>query len=206
MFVKVSFRLKIGDLVDSNIMQLLQLNFAKSLVEELLNPSSESRQNDTIRNEVTPDNQTIQSCSRSNYSVEQPYPSQTMPESNTHTSHRTQEQPYMQEPNSYGTNPYQNQMPPQGINEYHSEPQHFGSTFPQGIQPNVQPAVFSSFEPFKLQEAEARNLDMLMDIPLQVTVELGRTRRSVKEILELSPGSIIELDKLAGEPVDILSE
>ena len=45
---------------------------------------------------------------------------------------------------------------------------------------------------------------MLMDIPLQVTVELGRTNRSVKEILELSPGSIIELDKLAGEPVDIL--
>jgi flagellar motor switch protein FliN/FliY len=45
---------------------------------------------------------------------------------------------------------------------------------------------------------------MLMDIPLSVTVELGRTKRSVKEILELSAGSIIELDKLAGEPVDIL--
>ncbi len=45
---------------------------------------------------------------------------------------------------------------------------------------------------------------MLLDIPLQVTVELGRTNRSVKDILELSSGSIIELDKLAGEPVDIL--
>ena len=45
---------------------------------------------------------------------------------------------------------------------------------------------------------------MLLDIPLQVTVELGRTKRSVKEILELTTGSIIELDKLAGEPVDIL--
>ena len=45
---------------------------------------------------------------------------------------------------------------------------------------------------------------MLFDIPLQVTVELGRTTKVVKEILELSPGSIIELDKLAGEPVDIL--
>lgn len=43
-----------------------------------------------------------------------------------------------------------------------------------------------------------------MDIPLSITVELGRTKRSVKEILELSAGSIIELDKLAGEPVDIL--
>ena len=45
---------------------------------------------------------------------------------------------------------------------------------------------------------------MLMDIPLSITVELGRTQRSVKEVLELSAGSIIELDKLAGEPVDIL--
>ena len=45
---------------------------------------------------------------------------------------------------------------------------------------------------------------MLLDIPLQVAVELGRTKRSVKEILELSGGSIIEIDKLAGEPVDIL--
>ncbi len=45
---------------------------------------------------------------------------------------------------------------------------------------------------------------MLMDIPLKVTVELGRTKQSIKEILELGAGSIIELDKLAGEPVDIL--
>lgn len=64
--------------------------------------------------------------------------------------------------------------------------------------------MFSSFDQYQLQESEAKNLNMLFDIPLQVTVELGRTKRSVKEILELSPGSIIELDKLAGEPVDIL--
>ena len=53
---------------------------------------------------------------------------------------------------------------------------------------------------------ETNNLNLLLDIPLQVTVELGRTSRSVKEILELSSGSIIELDKLAGEPVDILDK
>lgn len=62
----------------------------------------------------------------------------------------------------------------------------------------------SNFETFTPNESEARNLNMLLDIPLKVTVELGRTKRSVKEILELSSGSIIELDKLAGEPVDIL--
>ena len=43
-----------------------------------------------------------------------------------------------------------------------------------------------------------------MDVPLEVTVELGRTKKYIKEILEFSPGSIIELDKLAGDPVDIL--
>jgi flagellar motor switch protein FliN/FliY len=84
------------------------------------------------------------------------------------------------------------------------EPHHFGSASSFGGQPNVQPAVFSNFEPFTPKEPETKNLDMLLDIPLQVTVELGRTKRSVKEILELSSGSIIELDKLAGEPVDIL--
>jgi flagellar motor switch protein FliN len=50
---------------------------------------------------------------------------------------------------------------------------------------------------------ESSQLDLLMDVPLEVTVELGRTRRQVREVLELGPGSVIELDKLAGEPVDI---
>ena len=48
------------------------------------------------------------------------------------------------------------------------------------------------------------NLELLMDVPLQVTVELGRTMKLVKEVLALGPGSVVELDKLAGEPVDIL--
>lgn len=48
------------------------------------------------------------------------------------------------------------------------------------------------------------NVDMLLDVPLNVTIELGRTRLSIRRILELGPGSIIELDRLAGEPVDLL--
>lgn len=51
---------------------------------------------------------------------------------------------------------------------------------------------------------DEHNLNMLLDIPLQVTVELGRTKKLIKDILDLSAGSIIQLDKLAGEPVDIL--
>lgn len=68
----------------------------------------------------------------------------------------------------------------------------------------VQNVQFSSFDNTETAPSEPNNLNMLLDIPLQVTVELGRTKRVVKEILEISQGSIIELDKLAGEPVDIL--
>lgn len=70
--------------------------------------------------------------------------------------------------------------------------------------PTVQNVQFSSFDNTETPQAEPNNLNMLLDIPLQVTVELGRTKRIVKDILEISQGSIIELDKLAGEPVDIL--
>ena len=74
----------------------------------------------------------------------------------------------------------------------------------KGVDPTIQSVQFSSFDETDMGQTEPNNLNMLMDIPLQVTVELGRTKRMVKEILSVSQGSIIELDKLAGEPVDIL--
>ena len=45
---------------------------------------------------------------------------------------------------------------------------------------------------------------MIMDVPLEVTVELGRTSKSIKEILDFTPGTIIELNRIAGEPIDVL--
>lgn len=73
----------------------------------------------------------------------------------------------------------------------------------QNRQVAVQPVQFAPLTP-DLGSVEKSNIGLIMDVPLQVTVELGRTRKIIKEILELSHGSIIELDKLAGEPVDIL--
>jgi flagellar motor switch protein FliN len=164
--VKVSFRLKIGDLIDSSIMQLLPIDFAKNLVQELLNPSSNKQEAETNKN----NHHDIQSYQKDSYS-------------NAHDESKTQ---------SYTTSSY-------------SHSSHSAASMSQSQQyANVQPAEFASFEQTEVQQTETRNLDMLLDIPLQVTVELGRTKRSVKEILELSSGSIIELDKLAGEPVDIL--
>src|SRR5271167_3073008 len=53
-------------------------------------------------------------------------------------------------------------------------------------------------------EAPSRRLELLLDVPLEVTVEIGRSRMSIQDLLALGPGSVIELDRLAGEPLDIL--
>jgi flagellar motor switch protein FliN/FliY len=68
---------------------------------------------------------------------------------------------------------------------------------------NVQPAQFQSFDVGDVMR-QKENIEIIMDVPLEVSVELGRTHKKIKEILEFSPGSVIELDKLAGEPIDIL--
>ncbi len=54
------------------------------------------------------------------------------------------------------------------------------------------------------QEVSTRRLDLLLDVPLDVTVELGRSRMTIQDLLALGPGSVVELDKVAGEPLDIL--
>jgi flagellar motor switch protein FliN/FliY len=53
-------------------------------------------------------------------------------------------------------------------------------------------------------EASARRIDLLLDVPLDLSVELGRTRMSIQDLLGLTAGAVIELDKIAGEPLDIL--
>lgn len=151
--VSVSFDLKIGNLIDSSIMQLLSTDFAKDMVNELLQPATEEPE--------------------AVAAPQQPAPSQP--------------QPTIQE------------APQQTMQQ--TAPQQTRSAQPA---PNVQQAAFTSFETPAAPPAEQpRNLDLLMDIPLKVSVELGRTKRTIKEILELSVGSVVELDKLAGEPVDI---
>ena len=79
----------------------------------------------------------------------------------------------------------------------------------QPMQPHVasnvpvQSAQFTPLSPVPVQVNDA-NIGLILDVPLQVNVELGRTKKSIKEILDLTKGSIVELDKLAGETVDIM--
>ncbi|CAH0346181.1 flagellar motor switch phosphatase FliY [Bacillus sp. CECT 9360] len=184
---KISFRLKVGELIDSNIMQLLPLEFAKSLVNELMNPTDINEMSQPAEVE-----QETHELPASGYDQTEDNQHQGEFEQPVHAGHQMPSQQA-----EYQSAPQQA--------TYQSAPQHFGTNYTlPGQQVNIQPASFSNFEPYQLQESETKNLNMLMDIPLHVTVELGRTSRSVKEILELSSGSIIELDKLAGEPVDIL--
>jgi flagellar motor switch protein FliN/FliY len=68
---------------------------------------------------------------------------------------------------------------------------------------NVQPAQFQNFDIGNVIQ-QKENIGIIMDVPLEVSVELGRTIKPIKEILEFAPGTIIELDKLAGEPIDVL--
>ena len=69
---------------------------------------------------------------------------------------------------------------------------------------NIQPVQFQPFNQAIVPLNQQENIELIMDVPLEVTVELGRTNKSIKEILDFSPGTIIELDKLAGEPIDVL--
>ncbi|MDR1588384.1 MAG: flagellar motor switch protein FliN [Treponema sp.] len=73
-----------------------------------------------------------------------------------------------------------------------------------GIPTNVQPVQFPNLMPRSMTPQESGNIGLIMDVYMEMTVELGRTRKLIKEILGMGEGTIIELDKLAGEPVDIL--
>ena len=75
---------------------------------------------------------------------------------------------------------------------------------PMANNVNIQPAQFQSFTQSIAPGVAPENIDLIMDVPLEVTVELGRSNKSIKEILDFSPGTIIELNKLAGEPIDVL--
>ncbi len=69
---------------------------------------------------------------------------------------------------------------------------------------NAGDQVFKPFDAGSGGGGDARDLEMIMDIPVKLSVELGRTRITIKQLLELAQGSVVELDGLAGEPMDIL--
>jgi flagellar motor switch protein FliN/FliY len=172
--VKVAFSLTVGELIDSQIMQLLPISFAKELVQNLLRAGE--KEEPLIPTEPQP---------AAPEPPQQRQPEKRTPAEDSRPGFAAQPQKEPPHQNAYQQMPY---MPPP---QNHQRPI------------NVQPAQFQSFDS-GIQPYEAQNISLLMDVPLQITVELGRTTKKIKEILEFGQGSIIELDKLAGEPVDIL--
>lgn len=162
--VQVSFKLTIGELVDSNIMQILPLQTAKKIVSIMMGQE--------IMEEEPPKQEAVQ-----------PKPVQE-PKAQ---SHQQPQQPQIHnDPYSESTNNYY-------------EPK------PSNPQPMVEVSK-ASFQalPRSGDAAVPKNIDLILDVPLEISVVLGRTKKNIREILNFGTGSLIELNKLAEEPVEIL--
>lgn len=184
-FVKVSLKMEIGDLVDSNIMQLYPVDFAKELYSVFSGDLGKEEK-------AAPQPQT------QTQTAPQPQPQPSgMP-----SQPQTAPQPMMNQPQMGQPMMGQPQMAAYGQPAYGQSP--YGYAMPPMQDVNVQPVQFQSFAGGGNPVTQQENIDLIMDVPLEVTVELGRTKKSIKEILEFSPGTIVELDKIAGEPIDVL--
>ena len=257
-FVKIAFRMQIDDLVDSTIMQLYPIDFAKKLVETFINTQMSSLDG-TVEEQPT---QVKNSASEQNMQG-----SAAMAGTTEHMtqpgmdSMGQQGSMNMNGMNQMGMNPMgnmgMNQMgsTPMGMNGMNqmggmnmsqmgmnqmgmNQMGNMNGMNPMGNTPmgmngmnqmgnmngmgmmnqmgmmgmpgqnvqnvNVQPAQFQSFSNDNTGMTGQENIGLIKDVPLEVTVELGRTTKSISDILDFSPGTIIELDRIAGEPIDVL--
>ncbi|HBK85189.1 MAG TPA: flagellar motor switch phosphatase FliY [Firmicutes bacterium] len=161
--IKIAFSMTVEDLIDSEIMLLLQVDFAKEMLELLL-PDGE------IANEVS-----LPLDRQDGAVVADPSEPKTQ---------------------SFPTSAAATSAPTASPQTLTRRP----ATQPVTVQPvEFQPLPQVSASP----QVSTGNLQLLLDVPLQLTVELGRTEKTVREVLDLVPGSIFELDRVAGEPVDI---
>lgn len=179
--VQVSFDMKIGDLVDSQIMQLYPCDFARELYNKFMSNTMGS--GSAAEPEPAPAPQPAPASA-----VISPEPAMA-------------QQPMMQQP-VQDPSMMQMQQPAPGMMPGQPMMQQPYMMPVQNV--NVQTAQFQPFNAGVSPLMQQENIDLIMDVPLEVTVELGRTNKSIKEILDFAPGTIIELDKLAGEPVDVL--
>ncbi len=169
-FVKIAFRMQIEDLVDSTLMQLYPLEFAKDVSDTFM------KQMMGGETEAAPAAPAPTPAAPAPAPMAAPAPDMNMG---------------MQPGMGMGMQPQMNMGMPM-----------MGYGMPNV---NIQPAQFQNFAPAGQGEmVSAESIGLIKDVPLEVTVELGRTSKSISDILEFAPGTIIELDKIAGEPIDVL--
>ncbi len=192
--VKTSFRMEVDGLIDSEIMQILPLDVAKEMVSFLMGGGAEAEAQEApapapepTPAPVAPEPAPVAAAPAPAAPAPQPAaPQYAAPPQPPQYAAPTQQPQYT--------------APPMGAQPVYAPPAYANNVVSSGVP--VQNAQFAPLtnEPV---EVNAANISLIQDVPLQVTVELGRTKKSIREILEFSTGSIIELDKLAGEPVDI---
>jgi len=184
-FVKIAFRMQIEDLVDSTILQLYPVQFARTIVATFLG------------GDVAP------APDPTPYEPPKVEPA-AAPEAAPQVAPQPTPQPAMQA--------NMQQIPPMGMpaydptqmaQMYQMPPMYQMPQMPQ-MGMNYQPAQFEQFSNNVAAMPSNENIGLIMDVPLEVTVELGRTRKNISDILDFAPGTIIELDRLAGEPIDVL--
>lgn len=185
-FVKIAFKMQIGELVDSSIMQLYPIDFAKSLYDFFMNQQEETPEPAPAAPEPAP---------AATPQADMGMPSMDM---GMNMGMGMGMQPGMNMgmmgmPMQPGMN-----MGMMGMGMPMQMPQQ------QMQNVNIQPASFTPFSNDLGALQSQENISLIKDVPLEVTVELGRTSKSIAEILDFAPGTIIELDKIAGEPVDVL--
>ena len=233
-FVKISFRMQIDDLVDSSIMQLYPIDFARKVVDTFMNsqpPAEEKKEEAPVAapsqaaGQQPPVNQMggapqmdMNAGANAGYGAAgmtpQMDPNAMMNMGGMQMGAMGMNPQMMNmggmQMGAMGMNP---QMMNMGGMQMGMNPQMMNMGMPGGAAMNqqaamqninVQPAQFQSFSSDGSAIAGQENIGLIMDVPLNVTVELGRTSKSISEILDFAPGSIIELDRIAGEPIDVL--
>ncbi|TDP89244.1 flagellar motor switch protein FliN/FliY [Halanaerobium saccharolyticum] len=181
--VVTSFKLKVGDVIDSSFKQISSYNFVKNLTESLLqgntglmdNTIDEEEIEAEVKEEVDP-------------TVKEEFQE---PEASQNTQSSGREQTSAQPRNNSARQAAQPRREAQNRNIEREE------------KVDVQSAQFPEFNESSSQPLP-NNMELIKDVPLEVTVRLGKTVMKIRDILDLGDGSIIELDKLAGEPVDLL--
>lgn len=188
--VAVTFDLEIDNVIKSEFASVMGIDLAKTIVSKMLGEDT------SISEEPAPAPVPAQAAPAPAPAQAAPAPAQAAPMPAADPAAMGQMPP----PSPYGAPmpyPYPYPMP---------APAQGGYGYPQPAPINIQNAQFQSFdEPsVKLSGEQRDNLNLLMDVPLQISVEIGSARRKVKDILEFAQGSIIELERQAGAPVDIV--
>ena len=197
-FVMVAFRMQIGNLIDSEIMQLYPFDFAKELLQ-MFAPSDDTSSAPTS---TQPESQPQM--------TQAPQPQQPIQDNQAMAGQQMnmgmpQMQPQMNpQMNPQQGMPYGYAMPQMGMPMQQGAPYGYAMPQQQMQDVNVQPAAFQPFAGDVNALSQHENIDLIKDVPLEVTVELGRTTKSIKDILDFAPGTIVELNKIAGESVDVL--